>query len=116
MNLVVDTLVEGLLDEAVARQLITHCGYEPGNGYGKNGIDYLHVKASGFNARAAHGNPILMLVDFMDTELEWPTARQFLAAQPFLAPPVACGGARKSKAGCWLTVRAWPHFSAYLRH
>jgi len=59
MSLVVDTLVEGLLDESVARKLIVHCGHTPGDSYGKNGIDYLRRKASGFNIKATYGNPIL---------------------------------------------------------
>lgn len=74
MSLVVDTLVEGLLDESVARKLIVHCGHVPGDGYGKNGIDYLRAKAPGFNVKASYGNPILMLVDFMDTRLACPPA------------------------------------------
>ena len=74
MSLIVDTLVEGLLDEAVARRIIEHCGHKPGNGYGKNGVDYLRLKAPGFNVRAAYGNPILVLVDFMDTKLGCPPA------------------------------------------
>lgn len=74
MSLIVDTLVEGLLDEAVARRIIEHCGHKPGNGYGKNGVDYLRLKAPGFNVRAAYGNTILVLVDFMDTKLGCPPA------------------------------------------
>jgi hypothetical protein len=74
MSVVVDTLVEGLLDESVARRLIAHCGCTPGAGFGKNGVRYLREKAPGFNVRALHGNPILMLVDFMDTGLECPPA------------------------------------------
>lgn len=74
MSLVVDTLVEGLLDESVARKLITHCGHTPGDGFGKNGIDYLRMKAGGFNVRAAYGNSILLLVDFMDTGFDCPPA------------------------------------------
>ncbi len=72
MSLVVDTLVEGLLDESVARKIIVHCGHVPGNGYGKNGIQYLRAKAPGFNVKATFGNPILMLVDFMDTGFDCP--------------------------------------------
>lgn len=74
MSLVVDTLVEGLLDESVARKLIVHCGHVPGDGYGKNGINYLRAKATGFNVKAAYGNPILLLVDFMDTGFDCPPA------------------------------------------
>lgn len=70
--MVVDTLVEGLLDEAVASRLVLHCGYQVGNRYGRNGIDYLRKKIKGFNARAEYGQPILALVDFLDTDVDCP--------------------------------------------
>ena len=68
----VDMLVEGWLDEAVARKIISFAGHQPGTVYGKHGLGYLKNKLSGFNELAAHGNPILALVDFMDTGLECP--------------------------------------------
>lgn len=70
--MIVDALVEGTTDEAVARQLIAHCRHEFGSAYGKRGQNYLHQKATGFNVRARYGSPILMLVDFMDTGLDCP--------------------------------------------
>ena len=70
--MIIDTLVEGPTDEAVARKLIATCGHEFGTGYGKQGHNYLRQKASGFNTLAKYGNPILMLVDFIDTEFECP--------------------------------------------
>ena len=70
--MIVDVLVEGTTDEAVARQLIAHCRHEFGTAYGKQGQRYLHRKVAGFNVRALYGNPILMLVDFMDTGLNCP--------------------------------------------
>lgn len=74
MSLVVDILVEGLLDETVARKLVAHCGHRPGTGFGKRGHHHLRQKVFGFNVRATHGNPILLLVDFMDTGLDCPPA------------------------------------------
>lgn len=74
MTLVVDILVEGLLDETVARRLIEHCGHTPGHSFGKKGVNYLRLKAQGFGVKALYGNPILMLVDFKDTGLECPPA------------------------------------------
>ena len=70
--MVVDVLVEGLTDEAVARKLIAYCRHQCGTVYGKQGKTYLQSKVAGFNVRAAYGNPILMLVDFMDTGLSCP--------------------------------------------
>ena len=72
--MIVDTLVEGLLDEAVARRLLRHCGHTPGDSFGRAGWSFLRTKVTGFNVRAAYGNPILMLVDFMDTRLPCPSA------------------------------------------
>lgn len=70
--MIVDALVEGQLDEAVAARLIRHTRHEFGVAYGKRGWQYLRHKAFGFNVRARYGNPILMLVDFMDTGLSCP--------------------------------------------
>ncbi len=70
--MLVDALVEGPLDEAVARRLIEYCGHTLGTAYGKQGIDYLRRKLAGYNEHARHGNPMLVLVDFMDTRLNCP--------------------------------------------
>ena len=67
--MVIDTLVEGITDEAVARKLIEYTSHSFGTGYGKHGKDYLKKKLFGFNERTRYGNPILALVDLMDTGL-----------------------------------------------
>jgi len=68
--MIVDVLVEGPADEAVARKLIGVCGHQSGVVYGKKGQGYIQAKAVGFNIRAQYGSPILALVDLMDTRLE----------------------------------------------
>lgn len=70
--MVIDALVEGPTNEAVARKIIAACRHEFGTAYGKKGQSYLRQKAAGFNERAKYGNPILTLIDFMDTGLDWP--------------------------------------------
>jgi hypothetical protein len=70
--MIVDALIEGTLDEAVAARLIAHCRHQFGVAFGKQGWAYLRAKAAGFNVRAQYGNPILMLVDFMDIGLSCP--------------------------------------------
>lgn len=70
--MIVDALVEGTLGEAVAARLINYCRHQFGVAYGKRGWQYLRDKVAGFNVRARYGNPILMLVDFMDTGLNCP--------------------------------------------
>lgn len=70
--MIVDALIDGPSDEAVARRLIGYCGLEFGTAYGKRGCGYLRAKAGAFNKRATYADPILMLVDFMDTGLRCP--------------------------------------------
>lgn len=59
-------LVEGVIDEAVARRLLSYHGHTLGVCYGKKGCGYISRRIRGFNASAA-GQPILALVDLMDT-------------------------------------------------
>ena len=70
--MLIDTLVEGLLDEAVAHRLLRHCNHTPGTTFGRRGVNYLRRSVAGFNVRSIHGAPILMLVDFMDTKEDCP--------------------------------------------
>lgn len=74
MSQLIDILIEGLLDEAVAHKLISYSGHTPGVSFGKRGLGYLQQRLPGFNARASYGSPILVLVDFMDTGLDCPPA------------------------------------------
>lgn len=68
---VINTLVEGDLDEAAAVKLVTDTHHVPGICYGKRGWGYIRNKIQGFNqaTRALH---CLTLVDFMDTRLPCP--------------------------------------------
>lgn len=69
---VVNMLVEGLLDEAVALRLIKYTQHEPGVCYGKKGYGYIKDKISGFN-QSAISVSCLALVDFMDTKFTCPS-------------------------------------------
>ena len=71
MTIPVNLLVEGILDEAVARRLVTEVGCVPGVSFGKQGFGYIRRKVTGFNA-SAEQVPLLALVDFADTRLECP--------------------------------------------
>lgn len=66
---VINLLVEGLLDEAVARRLVRHCGATPGVTFGGQGHGYIKNRIQGFND-TAEGVPLLTLVDLMDTGIE----------------------------------------------
>jgi len=67
----VSILVEGTLDEAVAKKIIITAGGTPGTVFPKRGVHYIEKKISGFN-ELAKGMPILSLVDFMDTDADCP--------------------------------------------
>lgn len=69
---IVNLLVEGNIDEAIARKVIAASGHTFGTTYGKRGFGYIKTKISGFN-RAAVGTYCLSLVDLMDTQLPCPT-------------------------------------------
>lgn len=64
-------LVEGNLDETVAKKIITIAGGTPGTVYGHKGVDYIEKKISGCN-QYAQGIPILTLVDLMDIDQDCP--------------------------------------------
>ena len=68
---VINPLVEGDIDEAVAIRLIQHSGHDAGITYGRRGIGYIREKLPGFN-RSAKSIRYLTLVDFMDTGIECP--------------------------------------------
>ncbi len=69
----VSALVEGPIDEAVARRLVHESDLEFDTCYGKKGIGYLKQKIAGFNM-AATGQTILAIADFMDAGFECPAA------------------------------------------
>ena len=63
---IVHLLVEGEIDEAVARRVVSEAGHTVGVCYGKQGIGYIRSKIGGFNSSAV-AMPYLALVDFADT-------------------------------------------------
>ncbi len=67
----ISVLVEGNLDDTVARNIIESEGGKVGNIYGRNGVGYINKKIEGFNG-LAQGTPILTLVDIMDVNLDCP--------------------------------------------
>ena len=58
----IQAAVEGIIDEAVARRLITHAGRQVGMVYGRNGKHALRQKLNGYN-NAAYYAPWVVLVD-----------------------------------------------------
>ena len=69
--MIIDALVEGMIDEAVARKVVQAAGHDFGTCYGKRGIGYVKEKVKLFNKSAPRG-VMLVLVDFMDTRAVCP--------------------------------------------
>ena len=61
-SLVISGAVEGPVDEAVLRVLLSHFGKNPAGIYGKNGKPDLRKKINAYN-QAGHRSPWIVLVD-----------------------------------------------------
>jgi hypothetical protein len=68
---IINTLVEGLMDEAAANSIIKMAGHTPGTCFGKKGYTKIQAKVRGFNQTSV-GAIYLVLIDFMDTGLDCP--------------------------------------------
>ena len=64
-------LVEGRLDETVARRIVEEAGGTVSTVYGKQGVGYVGKKIQGFNG-LAKGIPILALADLKDIDFNCP--------------------------------------------
>lgn len=69
---VINFIVEGEIDEAVAFKIASQLGHQIGNTYGKKGHGYIKVKIKDFN-KSANTICYLALVDFMDTKCKCPS-------------------------------------------
>jgi hypothetical protein len=67
----INSIVEGVLDEAMAARLIEAAGHTHGFCYGKKGSAYIKAKIAKYN-QSATSIRYLVLVDFMDTRLPCP--------------------------------------------
>ena len=65
----IHTLVEGLMDEAVAAKIIKAAGHIPGTSYGLRGCGYVKKKVRSYNL-SAKSTFYLTLIDLMDTSEE----------------------------------------------
>lgn len=70
MLTIIQAAVEGIVDEAVVRRLITHAGGQTGTVYGRSGKPALRGKIKGYN-NAAHFTPWVVLVD-LDNDADCP--------------------------------------------
>lgn len=70
--MIIHMLLEGHMEEPLARKLIRHCGHEPGAVYGKKGCNYIHQNARNFVFLANSTTGVLILSDFMDSKCSCP--------------------------------------------
>ena len=69
--MIVDALVEGDIDHAVAARLITLAGHTFGDCYGKRGVQFLTARIDGYAVRRRYnGRAMLVLVDLMDLRID----------------------------------------------
>ncbi len=68
---IINLLVEGEIDEFVARKLVNVVGHQVGSCYGKKGSGYIKNKIRDFN-KSANNVFYLVLIDFMDTGCKCP--------------------------------------------
>jgi len=64
-SVVLNAAVEGSVDEAILRRLVSHVGGGLGATYGKRGKQHLRVRLAGYNSAAEHA-PWIALVDLDD--------------------------------------------------
>jgi hypothetical protein len=72
--------VEGDLDEAVLRRLVTHCGAQIGVVYGREGKDRIEQNIQGYN-NAARWTPWVVLVDLDDADCAASLRQEWLPEQ-----------------------------------
>jgi hypothetical protein len=101
-TVIISAAVEGIVDEAVARKLITEAGGRPGTIYGKNGKPFLRRHINGYNSAARH-LPWMVLVD-LDHEAECaPPLREKWVHDP---APYLCFRVAVREVEAWLIADA----------
>lgn len=101
-GIVISAAVEGIVDEAVVRKLITHADATPGDVYGKQGKSFLRQKIAGYN-NAAKRMPWLVLVDLDSEEECAPPLRSAWLPQP---APYLCFRVAVREVEAWLLADA----------
>lgn len=75
--MIVHALLEGYLEEAVAKRILTYCGHNIGYVYGKKGASYIKNNIQKYYS-LTKTSPLLVLSDFIDSGYECPPiAKQF---------------------------------------
>ncbi|MCC8190774.1 MAG: DUF4276 family protein [Planctomycetes bacterium] len=70
--MIVHLLLEGFLEEPLARSLLRHTGHDVGSVFGKRGCAYIKKKVKGFRHYVSAGTGLLALTDLMDSRCPCP--------------------------------------------
>lgn len=66
--MIVDLVLEGLLEEPVARKIVFFCGHNVGDCFGKNGFVFIKEKSYRYHSITKKGNAVFVLTDFADSK------------------------------------------------
>lgn len=99
---IISAAVEGIIDEAVVRKLITHAGGRPGAVYGRNGKLALRQKINGYNNAARHALWIVLV----DLDREADCAPPLRAAWLPKPAPYLCFRVAVRQVEAWLMADA----------
>ena len=66
--MIVDLVLEGRLEEPVARKIVEYCNHEVGDCFKQDGASTLKKNAYKFHAITRKGNAVFVLTDYMDTK------------------------------------------------
>jgi len=108
--MVISVAVEGLVDEALARRMISHVGGSTGTVYGRKGKPDLRKRISGFNEAAKRG-PWFVLVDLNGEHDCAPAPRAAWVPHP---APDLCFRVAVRAVEAWLIADS-ENLSAFLR-
>lgn len=66
--MIVNLVLEGLLEEPVARKIVEYCGHSVGTVHGRRGFGYVLKEAYKFHNMVKCGMAVFVLTDFMDAK------------------------------------------------
>lgn len=70
--MIVDLVLEGVLEEPVARKIVNYCGHEVGNCFGKTGVVFIRNKAYKYHDITKTNRAVFVLTDFSDAGCSCP--------------------------------------------
>ena len=68
--MVVNLILEGHLEELVAKKIVNYCGHSVGTVHGQQGFGFIKTRAYKFHSMAREGVAVFVLTDFMDAKCD----------------------------------------------